>query len=125
DEASFKRFTSSFNFVSVESMLLSLLRCANINWLAHQLPEAPPPPLLPPPNPPNPPPPESPPPPQPPPPNPPPPQPPLRPPPPIPPNSGQIHQPLPPPRPPPDARLMNQMNRKITMISQKRFPPRE
>src|ERR1700704_4837622 len=62
EETSFKRFTSSFNFVSVESMLLSLLCSANSNCPTHhsaayQLPEAPPPPLLPPPNPPNPPPP--------------------------------------------------------------------
>src|SRR6195256_1898886 len=127
EETSFKRFTSSFNFVSVESMLLSLLcstnsNCATHHSAAYQLPEAPPPPLLPPPNPPNPPPPE--PPPQPPPPNPPPPQPPPRPPPLHPPISGQIHQP-PPPRPPPDDRLRNQIIRKMPMISQMEIPPRE
>src|ERR1700675_1050469 len=59
---------------------------------SHQLPDAPPPPLLPPPKPPNPPPPELPP-------NPPPPQPP----PPIPPSIGPIHQLPPPPLRPPAA----------------------
>src|SRR6267154_6114572 len=74
----------------------------------HQLPEAPPPPLLPPPKPPNPPPPEYPP--------EPPPKPPPRQPPPMPPSIGPIHQPPPPLRPPTALRPARAME-KITQMT--------